>query len=404
MDYNYNTQQNNGGYNNYPNNTGNYNMNQGYSMPPNNQGMNQNYNASQNYSGQQNKPDEPNYKKYYNQIYSSLKTAGGSTDIFSITDALQKVTEKDDEPFLNVLSPKSIYVFSIRDGKKNRSFSANLKTTSLPLIKKRVEFAERMILLLENLRGKRKDDSSKESGAGSSGSSDPAFQPLSLGVMKGKIPGDMILEAVDKEAVITQLMNQRQFLLSQPKFAKQNAPQVQSIDNAINYYRQGILEKVKNGGNTVQNNQNSGQIKNMIELVNAISNNFGKILRTTIDNFLNKLCTITIYSSPVKYFKQKKDQADNIHTCYTLSITCNALNEYPYSVEIMNVDAPVLKKQNGLTPIALNQGKDKDVTTYNLSEEEFLLMLDKLDKNTEMAKLIWYNDCRNKAMNYRSYQ
>lgn len=83
----------------------------------------------------------------------------------------------------------------------------------------------------------------------------------------------------------------------------------------------------------------------------------------------------------MKYFKEQ--DKDERYKCYSLEITCHPANMYPYHIELVNCYAPISLHKSGITPILKNKAVNKQSLNFDLTEEEWLYILDCLKDHTK---------------------
>lgn len=193
-----------------------------------------------------------------------------------------------------------------------------------------------------------------------------AFMPLKVGNFAGKTPGDILLTADDPDNAVNDLKRQMEFLQRKLSVYPANQIQIDSIEDAINSYELGILEDMKPGTMMEENKTYESS----------------KTLNTYI-----------IYQTPIKHQK-KMNPSGTKNACYSIVITCAPAKQYPYHVEIMNCYAPLKKLKNGLMPILMDQAEDKKSYSIDLTEAEWLFVINCLDENTQCAKKLWYQEMR----------
>lgn len=299
---------------------------------------------------------EKKNKKYAGQVVDIPR--GNQRLIFE--DGLQPVTEEEGDPYLKVFSKKSIYLLSILDVPNKISLKANIPLKDLPAINKHTEYAGRY--LFDRVSVKRKQGC--KSAAETVNSSRPlAFMELKLGKFKGRSPGDLILNAQDADKMKTELGGQLDFLKRNLGRYPDNQLEINVIEDAINYYELGLLQEAR----PIDGIQGNGKHQ---------------------DEGMTDIEYIEIYCPPMKYFK-KQDEKDR-YKCYSLEVTCLPANMYPYHIELSNCYAPLSIHKSGMTPILINKAVDKQTATFDLTEAEWLHVLDCINDHTKGTKALWY--------------
>ena len=293
--------------------------------------------------------EEKNNKKYAGQVIDIPRAKSR----LSFTDRLQRMTEEEGEPFLNIFSQRSIYLVSLFDFEKGSSLIVNIPVGDMPLIVKRTDCAEEAIFQLSSEELSVSDDGwATETQTEIS----PAFQPLRMGKLAGKAPGDMLLESSNKQATVATLTSQMEFLKQRVRQYPKNQADITAISMALDYFQLGILEDCK-----------------------------PEESQTAIQTPKEK--TYIIYKTPVKH---QKKIIDGMHPCYSVLITCTPTKEYPYRVELMNCYAPLGELKSGMKPVLMEQAKDIRKDKIDLTEAEWVRVVDCLKSNLEAARQVWY--------------
>ncbi len=163
------------------------------------------------------------------------------------------------------------------------------------------------------------------------------------------------------------LEQQADFLRGRLKKYSRNQEQIDAIEEALGYFDLGCLEdyKPKTG---------KGQTAGSMEAQTASK-------------------SLVIYDSPTKHQKIQNEVGKN--ACYSVSITCSPAKKYPYRLEIMNCYTPLGHGRNGMLPILMDQAEDIRRESIDLTEGEWLYIMDCLDANRKEAKAMWYAELRN---------
>lgn len=279
----------------------------------------------------------------------------------SFKDCLQKMTEKEGDPYLNVFAPQSIYLITLFQFDEKSSVVANLPLRDMPLIKMKTQCAETEIF---NCQKNMEIQVGKEERDRKPANIPLAFTFLKAGNFAGKTPGDILLTADDPDKAVNELKRQMGFLKRKLSVYPANQLQMDAIEDAINSYELGILEDMKPRTMMEEN-----------ELCES-----SKTLNTYI-----------IYQTPIKH--QKKMNPSGIkNACYSIVITCTPAKQYPYHIDIMNCYAPLKKLKNGLMPVLMEQAEDKKNDSIDLTEAEWLYIISCLDENMQNAKKLWYQE------------
>ena len=100
-----------------------------------------------------------------------------------------------------------------------------------------------------------------------------------------------------------------------------------------------------------------------------------------------------IYKTPVKHQKSV-DKRTGKNNCYSIEISCLPDKDQPYRVQIMNCLAPLKQTANGLKPIDMKNAEEIKKEYVDLTEAEWLYVLDRLDENMRMTRAMWYPTLR----------
>lgn len=295
-------------------------------------------------------------KKYAGQVVDIPR--GDHRLVFD--DCLQPLTEEEGDPYLMVFSKKSIYLLSILDAPNSISLKANIPLKALPAIYKHTEYAGRY--LFDQVSVKRKHPP-KLTAEPASCSLPLAFTKLKLGKFKGKSPGDLLLDTKETDQMKAELAGQLDFLKRNLSRYPDNQNEINAIEDAINYFELGLLYEARPKEDTRADCQEQKEGNPDIEY-------------------------IEIYCPPMKYFKEQ-DQEQR-YKCYSLEITCHPANMYPYHIELVNCYAPISLHKSGITPILKNKAVNKQSLNFDLTEEEWLYVLDCLKDHTKRTKALWY--------------
>lgn len=387
------------------------------------------------------------------EVKKNKKYAGQVVDIsrsqkrISFTDRLQMVTEEDGDPYLYVFSKKSIYLVSLFMFDENRSLIANLPIEDMPSIKKKSEYAGAEIFRVKH--SVQPASGVEDEPATESTPVPAAFTKLKMGSFTGKAPGDLLLEAVDAEKMKENLLQQASFLGRNLNKYPQNQSQIDAIHDAINAYDIGILEEMKPGqasseddkthgirpaftklkmgsfagktpgdllmeasdGKQVKESllqqadflrkkltmypQNQLQIDAIEDAIHAYDNGNLADLKPKDATMSEETSEITyeIYKTPVKH--QKKINEAGKNECYSICISCSPARRYPYRIEIMNCYAPLMKMK-GLTPPDMSRADSIRKETFDLTEDEWDYILDSITSNTDLTRNLWYPELRRK--------
>lgn len=295
----------------------------------------------------------------------SIDYAGQVADIprtnmrISFIDRLIKVSEADQKPYLYVFSPKSIYLITLFPYSERSSLVANLPILDIPLITTRTKFAQQEIFRNSSSNSKMNEVEFEKEVR-------PAFQKLLIGNDAGKTPGDLLLYAENPNSERERLEKQLQFLLDGVKRYKRNQSDIDKILDAITLLDLGVLESEKS----------------------ALSANAGEVLNNPSEN------KYEIYCPPAKH--QKWVNEKNKNACYSISIVCSPQRKYPYRIKIENFYAPLGKTASGMEPILFNDAEGKHDAQIDLSEAEWLYVLDAIEKNINDTRALWYPEMREK--------
>ncbi len=304
--------------------------------------------------------EEKNNRKYAGQVVDIPR----SNYRLSFIDRLKKMTDEEGDPFLNIFSNRSIYLISLFSYEKKQSLVANLPLRDMPLLKKRTDCAQEEIFRAINFQG---EACFQAAGDGAASSIPAAFTPLKMGNLAGKTPGDLLLEAQQEgkaAEMAATLERQADFLRGKLERYPKNQAQIDAIEEALGYFDLGCLEEYKPKGETAGLGEAQAGGK-----------------------------PIVIYNPPTKH--QKVQNTAGKHACYSVSITCSPAKNYPYRLEIMNCYAPLGHGRNGMLPILMDQAEEIRKESIDLTEGEWLYIMDCLDENRKEAKALWYGELRN---------
>lgn len=302
---------------------------------------------------------EKKNKKYAGQVVDIARRDSR----LSFLDCLKPMTDAEGYPYLNVFSMKSIYFVTLFSFEENRSVTANLPLDEFLTIKKHTEYAEDLIF--QETQKPRMAIPSE----GPKTEVPQAFRALRMGKLAGKTPGDLILTADQPQAVLAMLNSQLNFLKANLQKFKGNAYDIAAIEDALACHELGTLQNMKpQGMEEVQNEVSSGRY--------------------------------TVYKSPVKYQKHKPWNAkrnaagQELFNCYSLEISCDPGRNHPYKLQIMNCLAPIGQNATGMTPILLKQAEDIRKREFDMTEGEWLYVIDCLEQNRQNVRNLWYSEMR----------
>lgn len=399
------------------------------------------------------------------EVKKNKKYAGQVVDIprsrkrISFTDLLKKVSEEDGEPYLNVFAASSIYLLSLFLYDENHSLTANLPIADIPSINRRTALAG-----AEIFRAKSPFQALSVVAEDEPGKADTlvpaAFTKLKIGTFAGKTPGDLLLEATDAEKIKENLLQQIDFLQKKLNDYPQNQLQIDAINDAINSYEIGILEdmkpcnptategktidirpaftKLKMGnfagktpGDIMLEADDVEKVKNsllqqvsflqsklkdypqnqlQIEAINDAIQGYDdgrlalfKPAETAETEVETTGVAYEIYKTPTKH---QKKETNGKHECYSVYISCSPVKQYPYKIEIMNCNAPLMKIKNGLMPPDMSRADSIRKESIELKEEEWEYILDWLNSNIALTRNLWYPELRKKdeANRWKGYQ
>lgn len=367
----------------------------------------------------------------------------------SFTDRLKRVSEEEGEPYLNVFAESSIYLLSLFVFGESHSLTANLPIKDIPFINRRTALAGAEIFRAKNssqaLPVIAEDEPSKTDTPVPA-----AFTELKVGTFAGKAPGDLLLEADDAERVKETLLQQVNFLQRKLKDFPQNQLQINAINDAINSYEMGILEDMKPNNPTATKEgasgirpaftklkmgtfagktpgnllleandvkkvkdsllqqasflqsklkdfpQNQLQIDAINDAIQAYDDGVLASQKPTEAEAVEENAGVTyeIYKTPIKH--QKRVKSDGKHECYSVYVSCSPAKQYPYKIEIMNCNAPLIKMKNGLMPPDMSKADSIRKENIELKEEEWEYILDWINSNIALTRNLWYPELRMK--------
>lgn len=396
-------------------------------------------------------------KKYPGQVVDVPR----SKKRITFTDLLKRVSEEGGEPYLNVFSKSSIYLLSLFLFDENRSLYANLPIADIPSINRRTIFAGAEIFHVKNSSYALPNTIVSEPDIADV-SIPAAFRKLKMGNFSGKTPGDLLLDADDPEKVKESLLNQVSFLQKKLNDYPQNQLQIDAIHDAINSYEMGILADMKPDETMVMTNgkvdgirpaftklkmgnfsgktpgdllleaddvkkarenllqqagflegklkdypQNQLQINAINDAIQAyddgtLAGSKPTVMEELVDENVGVM--YEIYKTPIKH--QKKINSDGKHECYSVYISCSPAKQYPYKIEIMNCNAPLIRIRNGLMPPDMARADSIKKENIELKEEEWEYILDWINSNIALTRNLWYPELREKdeANRWKGYQ
>lgn len=308
---------------------------------------------------------EKNHKKYAGQVVDVAR----SENRLSFTDRLMPMTDAEGDPYLNVFSAKSIYLATLFNFKQNRSLIANIPIRDLPLIRKRTDWAEFMMFQASFKPQVQAPAVPVSDGNQPVTEVSPAFSTLRMGNLAGKTPGDLLLSSKNPDKTLDTLRNQLKFLKERVAKYPGNQADIDAIEDALDCYSAGLLASMKPG--KTQPSQNEEQ---------TVPQGFSQC---------------TIYKTAVKH-QRKTDKATGKHQCYSIEVTCSPLKDSPYRVQIMNCYAPLKELSNGILPVDMKNAEQKQTEWIDLTEGEWLFVLERLSENMRSARNLWYAELRRK--------
>lgn len=304
--------------------------------------------------------NSPKNKEYAGQVIDVPRTK----QRISFTDRLKKMTDEEGDPYLNVFSKMSVYLVTLFDFETHSSITANLPLTDMPLINTKTKLASAEIFKYEcGMVGHEEPKSEQTEENPKKDSISPAFTKLKIGKLAGKAPGDLLLETDDVKNVKEEFVKQVSFLKSKLSSYPKNQEQINAIEDAINAYDLGILKDMKPS-------------KSEENITSELSDPHG---------------AIKIYATPVKHYKKQKNEKNK---CYSIKITCTPSKDYPYRIEIMNCYAPLGHLASGIMPVYMDKAEDIVKQFVDLTEGEWLCVLDWLNNNTKCTRYLWYPELR----------
>ena len=166
------------------------------------------------------------------------------------------------------------------------------------------------------------------------------------GTLKGKSPIEVLMESPSNK---TTLLNQRKFLESNLAKYKSNQTLIDAIDEAINLYDSGVLDKKEETSTTGSS-------------------------------------IVTLYESAPKNIKPLDEEGR--YTIYKVTITYNQSMRMPVRVNVMNCFAPVDKTDGN--KIVMTEAVNKQEIDINLTEEEWYTMIDTMKAQKIMFENMTY--------------
>lgn len=334
--------------------------------------------------------DKPRYEQYQGQVFDAVKskkeTVNGQTQMvavrFNIVDRLSVVEEKNNEPFLSVFAPYSVYGITILEGRE--SVEANMTLDDFYDIHSKSQMANELVMKkafgLSDKAPAVQAPVQPASTAMPAGGVSIAFSTaLTMGALKGKTPGDIILEAGDKADAIAKVKSHMDFLQVNVGKYPQNQKLIDACKAALDLQERGQLEAQKPEAGTPAATPHPVQ--------------------TAFEEY-------TLHEPIDKYYSSKKENLDPsdpnlvFNKCYRYSVKVRPGNNYPYHIEIVNYWAPIGKTAAGLTPINTAKKQKEVKKAFDLTSAQWNSMMMKLFFNTEHAHEYFYSHCRQKDESY----
>lgn len=224
------------------------------------------------------------------------------------------------------------------DGK---AYTANLPVEEFPAVLKRTEHLFDLAKRSEagSEKGSEKDASAKPAASTGSGLT------LPFGKLKGQNPEAYLIKTGDVET----LKKSKDFLAENVKKFPSNQKFIDAIDKAIEKFEKGEIKK-----------EAETDSKPAPEPVTVPTDSETQI----------------IYESPIKNFTKKNDAGENM--LYTLKITFNPGQNYPFVVEIANGWGIVNKKDDGRNSIS--GVHDMRSQKFRISADDFYNALVRVEK------------------------
>ena len=251
---------------------------------------------------------------------------GRATQILSVETHLDIWNTGEDKLTKNPLEAPGYSRFKLtiidNTGKEKNAPYANIPAEEVNVIYKATDYAYTQKL-------------AKDSTPAIEGDS-PAYNVLNLGTgLKGRTPADVLLNS---KAGMASLQKQLAYLNVQLVEHNNNMSDIEAIEDAIALYEAGQLE-------------NKGSMK--------------------------RYPVITIYDRQFKHLESKKD-SNGRHLCYSINMTCDLTNTYPFSVTIENGFAKVNKTSNGGTIVEGSSMVNKIRSSMHMDDYEFVGFVSKM--------------------------
>lgn len=186
----------------------------------------------------------------------------------------------------------------------------------------------------------------------------PAYlERFSMGVFKGKTPAEILIEnANNREALI----NQGEFLNKNVEKFPANKKMILAIKDALNLLKTGKLEN-----------------KSI-----PVSSN-----------------VITLYNEPMKPLLSNTNEKGNA-LIYGIKIICDTSRNLPFSMEIMNCYAPVIKTNEGTLNPKMKEAEDIKKISMNISEKDWFKTINRVRKTLDNFEMISFKKQYNIADYY----
>lgn len=269
--------------------------------------------------------------KYPNQIKAIIRQRNLVVDAF-----LSLPQNENEDPPLEMYSVFSRFLFTIRATDNGNVIynKANVIVADVADITKRTDYALGLIFAKETVSAPVNANSLPGS---------PAYTVKLLDkAHKNQTPAEVLMKNPEAKE---DLLRIREWLYANLSKYPNNSSQIEAIDDAIS-----LLEK----GDLMQSPASS-----------AIS-------------------SFKVYETENKYFTSEKEKdPEGNHKIYNISVLCEPGKKYPFSVTIMNCYAPVELMQGGTTQIKLSAAKNKVETTINLTEKEWVDIVNRMNKTME---------------------
>lgn len=282
--------------------------------------------------------------KYPKQVASLLQSKNGEKKTLGINSELTspKVENEKEKsmPLEMYASGLSRFVFTlIKKTDKNKEYVM----ANVPADEGYYIYEKTLLSMQEILASKRTVISEKDTLS-------PAYtERFSMGNFKGKTPAEVLLESAgNKEGLI----KQGEFLNKNADKFPANKKMIAAIKDALNLLKN---EKLENKSAPAPSN------------------------------------VITLYNEPMKPLLSNKNEKGN-YLVYGIKILCDTSRNLPFSIEIMNCYAPVVKTDEGTLNPKMKEAEDIKKISMNISEKDWFKTINRVKKTLDNFETITYRN------------